>query len=86
MRKRIISGPLRRIFLFFYLACTGAAKGFWMILTPLFEQKKVQIRVKYAGDKRKLHLLVKLSNEAVYAMPESVNLQIEAVLREYQDG
>jgi hypothetical protein len=56
----------------------------YYVVIPLFEQKKVQIRVKYAGDKRKLHLWMKLSNEAVSAMPESVNLQIETVLREYQ--
>jgi hypothetical protein len=52
----------------------------YYVVIPLFEQKKVQIRVKYVGEKRKLHLLVKLSNEAVSAMPESVNLQIDAVL------
>jgi hypothetical protein len=57
----------------------------YYVVIPLFEQKKVQIRVKYAGEKRKLHLFVKLSNEAVSSMPESVNLQIEAILREYRD-
>jgi hypothetical protein len=48
----------------------------YYVIIPLFEQKKVQIRVKYTGYKRKLHLWVKLSNESVSSMPESVNLQI----------
>jgi curved DNA-binding protein CbpA len=48
----------------------------YYVVIPLFEQKMVQIRVKYTGYKRKLHLWVKLSNESVSSMPESVNLQI----------
>jgi hypothetical protein len=56
----------------------------YYVVIPLFEQKKVQIKVKYAGNQRKLHLWVKLLDKAASAMPESVNLQIEAVLRKYR--
>ncbi len=62
----------------------------YYIVIPLFEQKRVQIKVRASKPKaptasQKLHLWLKLPNKnpSQSFMPENLNLQIEGLLREY---
>lgn len=53
------------------------------IVVPLFEQKKVQIRIRAAGD-RHLHLWLKLLSRTSVTLPEDLGLQIRQLLDRYQ--
>ena len=66
----------------------------YYLVIPLFEQKRVQVKVQAAeikAEKRrravqyqKLDLWVKLLNKDISRLPESLNLQIETLLEEYR--
>lgn len=67
----------------------------YYVVIPLFEQKRVQVRIRVAErrtGKRKsgalryenLHLWVKLIRTDLSRMPENLNLQIETLLEEYR--
>lgn len=67
----------------------------YYIVVPLFEQKRVQVRVqtaerqpgktkRTAGGYKNLHLWLKLCNENTVHMPENLNLQIEQLLKKYK--
>ncbi len=68
---------------------------FYYIIVPLFEQKRVQVRIQTAerqpgktkrktGEYQKLHLWLKLYNENTVYLPENLNLQIEQLLMKYK--
>lgn len=67
----------------------------YYIVVPLFEQKRVQVRVqtaerqpgktkRKAGGYQNLHLWLKLYSENTVYMPENLNLQIEQLLIQYK--
>ena len=68
----------------------------YYLVIPLFEQKRVQVKVQAAeimAEKRrrtvryqKLDLWVKLLKKDISRLPESLNLQIEALLEKYSNG
>ena len=53
------------------------------IVVPLFEQKKVQIRIQAAGNRRHLHLWLKLLRHTSVTLPEDLGLQIRQLLDRY---
>ena len=68
----------------------------YYLVIPLFEQKRVQVKVQAAeikAEKRrrtvryqKLDLWVKLLKKDISRLPESLNLQIETLLEKYSNG
>ncbi len=67
----------------------------YYIVVPLFEKKRVQVRVqtaerqpdktkRNAGGYQNLHLWLKLCSENTVHMPENMNLQIEQLLKKYK--
>lgn len=67
----------------------------YYLVIPLFEQKRVQVKVQAAEAKtekrrrtvryQKLDLWVKLLNKDIGRLPESLNLQIERLLEKYKE-
>lgn len=69
----------------------------YYLVIPLFEQKRVQVKVqaaeimaeksrKAAARYQKLDLWVKLLKKDISRLPENLNLQIERLLEEYSNG
>lgn len=56
----------------------------YYIAVPLFEQKKVRVRIQAAGKRYNLHLWIKLLRQTPVTMPESLDLQIDRVLDRYR--
>lgn len=65
----------------------------YYIIIPLFEQKRVQVKVQVAEIKKvkrqkagylNLHLWVRLLRTDISGLPENLNLQIEKLLEEYK--
>lgn len=67
----------------------------YYVVVPLFEQKKMQIKIQTAERRsgksakasagyQNLHLWIKIPKAQVNVMPENLNLQIEQLLSEYQ--
>lgn len=56
----------------------------YYIVIPLFEQKKVQIRIQAAGDRCHLHLWLKLLCHTSVTLPEDLGLQIRQILDRYE--
>jgi hypothetical protein len=60
----------------------------YYVIIPLFEQKAVQVKIQVSevGSKyKKLHLWLKLHDDAISKMPENLNMQIEELIRKYRD-
>jgi hypothetical protein len=60
----------------------------YYVIIPLFEQKAVQVKIQVfevSSKYKKLHLWLKLQDDAVSKMPENLNLQIEELIRKYRD-
>lgn len=65
----------------------------YYVVVPLFEQRRVRIKLQAAGDARKkkgkrkayhrLHLWIKLTEENPVSFPENLNLQIQKLLEVY---
>ena len=65
----------------------------YYILIPLFEQRRVQVRIRMAAKGRareksagcrKLSLWIRLSDRNQSGLPENLNLQIERLLEAYR--
>jgi hypothetical protein len=60
----------------------------YYVIIPLFEQRAVQVKIQVSevnSKYKKLHLWLKLQDNAVNKMPENLNIQIDELIRKYRN-